>query len=205
MVTCPWCGTSYAVFRSNCANCGGPLIAPPAVAEKGEEELLPAPPLPPRAIADRFLWRLLIVDGWVIASFVFFLLGVTFVPTGFSMVVVVVTAFLGIPFLVLGLAFLGLGIGLFVRQLRRAQMTLRVLREGDAVKGEIVDVVENYSVRINGRHPWDIEYEFETGGRVHRGRVRTLRPPGRRLMPGSPAFVLVLPGAPEYSALYPHP
>lgn len=204
MVTCPWCGTSYEDFRSNCANCGGPLIAPPATPE-AREEMIPAPPLPPRPIADRFLWRLLLLDGWVIASFVFFILAVTFVPTGLSMTIVVVTAFVGIPFLLLGVVFLGLSIGLFVRQLRRAQMTLRVLREGDAVRGKIVDVAENYSLRINGRHPWEIEYEFEAGGSVHRGRVRTLTPPGPRLSPGSPAFVLVLPGVPEYNALYPHP
>jgi hypothetical protein len=204
MVTCPWCGTSYEVFRSNCAKCGGPLIAPPADSEPREDVPL-APPLPPRPIADRFLWRLLLVDGWAIAALVFAIMGVMLTPLGLSLVLGIVTSFVGVPFLLLGLIFLGLGIGLFLRRLREARLTLRVLREGEAVRGEIVDVVENYSMRINGRHPWDIEYQFEAAGQIHRGRTRTLTPPGRLLQPGSQAFVLVLPGAPRYSALYPHP
>ena len=31
MVTCPWCGTNYLTFQSNCNNCGGAL---PVAAEK---------------------------------------------------------------------------------------------------------------------------------------------------------------------------
>jgi hypothetical protein len=204
MVTCPWCGTSYEAFRSNCRNCGGPLLAPPGASEP-PEEMLPTPPLPPRPIADCFLWRLLLLDGWAIAALVFAVIGIMFAPLGLYLILGLVTAFVGVPFLLLGLIFLVLGIGLFLRRLSEARMTLRVLREGEAVRGEIVEVVENYSVRINGRHPWDIEYAFEAAGQTHRGRTRTLTPPGRRLQPGSPAFVLVLPGAPQHSALYPRP
>ena len=167
--------------------------------------MLTTPPLPPRPISGRFVWRLLLTDGWAIAALVFALLGVVFAPLGLGLTVAMVTAFIGIPFAILGVAFLGLAIGAFVWRYWVAQMTVRVLREGDAVRGEIVEVLENYSVTIHGRHPWEIDYEFQAGGQVHRGRARTLNTPGARLRPGSPTFVLYLPGSPENSALYPHP
>ena len=48
MITCPWCGTSYTTFRSNCKNCGGPL-PPPAEATATPPPIpdLPEPPPPP--------------------------------------------------------------------------------------------------------------------------------------------------------------
>jgi hypothetical protein len=204
MITCPWCGTSYAVFQSNCTNCGGPLLAPPDRA-KEEEETLSAPPLPPRPISGRFVWRLLLIDGWAIAAAVFALLGVIFAPLGVGLTVAVVTAFIGIPFAILGIGFLGLAVGVLVWRYREAATTVQVLREGDAVRGQILDVVENPSVSYNGRHPWEIDYEFRAGGEMHRGRVRTLNPPGTRLQPGNETFVLYLPGDPERNAIFPHP
>jgi hypothetical protein len=206
MITCPWCGTSYAVFRSNCANCGGPLLAAPDSSKQEEKgEALSAPPLPPRPISGGFVWRLLLIDGWAIAAAVFALLGVIFAPLGVGLTVAVVTAFIGIPFAILGIGFLGLAVGVLVWRYREAATTVQVLREGDAVRGQILGVVENPSVSYNGRHPWEIDYEFRAGGETHRGRVRTLNPPGVRLQPGSETFVLYLPGDPVRNALYPHP
>ena len=46
MVVCPWCGTNYAAFQSNCSKCGGPIQAVQAVtALLREPELVMPPPL----------------------------------------------------------------------------------------------------------------------------------------------------------------
>jgi hypothetical protein len=210
-ITCPWCGTNYAAFQTNCRNCGGPLPAPdggrqpaaPSIA--GWEAELAVPPPAPRPIADSYAWRLLWTDGWAIAAGVFTLLGAVFTLVGSALTLGIITAFVGLPFLGLGVLFLALGgYGLNWRY-RAAQQTVNVLRHGEAARGEITGVEENYSVRVNGRHPWIITYRFQALGREHTGQVSTLNPPGSQLRPGQPACVLYLPNTPEHNALYPHP
>src|SRR5690606_6771573 len=111
-ITCPWCGTNYAAFRSNCKNCGGPLPPPRPQAQPAgfSFSLDTAPPeLPPpapRHISDSYALRLLAADGCAIASVIFVILGGTFACTGIPMVFTLVTIFVGIPFALLGLAFL---------------------------------------------------------------------------------------------------
>lgn len=104
--TCPWCGTSYTTFRSNCRNCGGPLppprqetAAPPPIPD------IPEPPPAPRDFKNSFVWRNLLSDGWAIAAGVFTLLGVIFTLIGIPLILVVV----GLAFVPLGLLFLAVG------------------------------------------------------------------------------------------------
>jgi hypothetical protein len=80
-----------------------------------------------------------------------------------------------------------------------------VLREGEATLGQIIEVQENYSVRINGRHPWVIRYQFHTGGRDCNGSIATMNQPGPVLQTGQAAYILYLPAAPEWNSIYPHP
>ena len=108
MITCPWCGTNYAVFQPNCTNCGGPLPTPrenpPAGAGTVQpEEPLLMPPPAPRPFSNSYTWKLLMSDGWAIAAFVFILLGGIFTVTGIGLTVAIITAFVGIPFAGLGL------------------------------------------------------------------------------------------------------
>jgi len=205
MLTCPWCGTNYATFQSTCTNCGGPLPLPAGKASAETDENLPSPPLPPRPIADSYAWRLLAADGAAIAALVFVVLGLVFAIVGVVLTAAIVTAFVGIPFAGLGLLFLIGGGALGVWRYQQAHQVLRVLREGEAIEGQIVEVGENYSVRVNGRYPWVIHYQFRLDGRAFEGRVTTLNTPGAGLQPGKRACVLYLPNAPEYNSLYPHP
>ena len=110
-----------------------------------------------------------------------------------------------IPFLLLGLGFLAAGGIIFRQRIQKARTILKVLREGQDVPGRITSVGMNYSVRVNGQHPWIIRYSFQVAGNNYEGQVTTLSQPHQSLKEGKDAYVLYLPDAPEYNAIYPHP
>ncbi len=210
MITCPWCGTNYEMFQSNCQNCGGPLSvparnAPPSMNANLTEGNLLVPPPPPRPIANRYVWKLLAMDGWAIASLVFGLLGAIFILVGVGLILGIITAFVGIPFAVLGLLFLVGGVALAVWRYQETQRVVGVLRTGEALEGQITHVEENLHVQVNGRYPWVIRYQFRLNGQTYEGQVSTLNTPGSALQPGQSACVLYLPEAPGRNVLYPHP
>ncbi|MGQ0603639.1 MAG: hypothetical protein ACT4QE_18315 [Anaerolineales bacterium] len=164
-----------------------------------------APPPPPRPIADSYVWKLMGTDGWSIAAGIFAFIGAIFSFVGFGLTLGIITAFVGLPFLLLGLIFLGLGVyGLRTRYTEKRRI-VEVLRHGEATPGRIVATQMNASVTVNGRHPWDIAYQFQVAGRDFEGRVSTLNMPGPHLQPGRAACVLYTPNAPENNTLYPHP
>lgn len=206
MVTCPWCGTSYLEFQPNCRNCGGPL--PPARrAESASpaDEPPPAPPPAPRSISNRYAWRLMRSDGYAITGGIFAFLGFLFIVIGLPLVFAIVTIFVGLPFTLLGLGFLGVGVGLLVWRHQQALRIVRVLRDGQAAEGRILTLEMNPSVRVNNRHPWEIEYQYQVFGREYVDRITTLNTPGPQHQPGQPVWILYLPQTPENSSLYPHP
>ena len=210
MITCPWCGTTYASFQSNCDRCGGPLPAPSAPGSAQPAFALgdngvPTPPPPPRPVADSYAWKLTMSDGWGIAGLVFVLLGAIFTLIGGILTVAIVTAFVGLPFLVLGLAFLVGGGAVLRLTLQNARQVVAVLRTGQPAAGQIASVDQNYNVQVNGRNPWKIAYSFRVQERDYQGSVTTLNQPGPDLQAGRPACVLYLPEAPEHNSLYPHP
>ncbi len=206
MVTCPWCGTSYTSFQSNCSNCGGPLLPPAPVAAAPLADDAPLmPPPPPRMIASSYIWRLITVDGGAIAGFVLALIGLIFTIVGGALSIAIVTAFIGIPFAGGGLLLLVVGLVILTLRYQQAQKILNALRIGEAVRGQIETVEQDYSVEINGRHPWKITYLFDVLGRVYNGKVTTMQDPGRQLQPGRSFAVLYLPSDPKINTLYPHP
>ena len=216
MVTCPWCGTTYTTFQSNCDRCGGPLPAPAeAAAAPGApatgfvitagENGVPTPPPPPRPVSESYAWKLIFTDAWGIVGLVFSILGVVFGFVGLILVVTVVAALVGLPFLLLGLVFLLVGVVSFVTSLQQARQTVAVLRVGQAVTGQITQVGQNYNVRVNGAHPWVVRYTYQVQDRTYQGKVSTLNLLDPTLQPGRAACVLYLPNAPERSSLYPHP
>src|SRR5207248_214761 len=151
MITCPWCGTNYATFQSNCQNCGGPLplATEPAPSEPQAdlpEKHYPQPPPAPRPISQNYVWRLLGSDGGAVAAFVFGLLGTIFTFVRFILTIAIVTAFVGIPFALLGLLFLAVGVGVGLRRYRAMQNVVEVLRIGEAAAGQIDNVEENLYV-----------------------------------------------------------
>lgn len=203
MIVCPWCGTNYTSFQSNCSNCGAPLQAADEKSAFSEDP--PAPPPAPRAISDRYAWRLLSSDGWAITAFVFGILGLVFSLVGASLTIAVITAFIGLPFLLLGLAFLVAAGSLFVWRYQNAKKMVTVLREGQVSRGKIIDIQPNYAVRVNGRNPWTIRYQFQANGQGQEGTVSTLNQPGPQFQAGKDVYVLYLPSAPKWNSIYPHP
>ena len=117
----------------------------------------------------------------------------------------IITAFVGIPFLLLGLAFLGIGGWVLNWRYKETQKVVNVLRVGEATRGQIVELQENYSVRINGRYPWVIRYQFQVNGQNYEGKVTTLNTPGQQLQTGKTVYILYLPTAPQWNSIYPHP
>jgi len=210
MINCPWCGTNYESFHSNCQNCGGPMQIPSGNSSQSLEPRSPLlnmviPPAPPRPISNRYVWRLLVSDGWAIAACVFGLLGFIFILVGVGLTLGVVTAFMGIPFSGLGLLLLGGGGTLAGLRYQAAKKTVGVLRVGEVAEGQIAQVVDNFHLRVNGHYPWVIRYEFRVDGQLYEGWVSTLNTPGAALQPGQRACVLFLPQAPGQNVLYPHP
>jgi len=168
-------------------------------------ESLLVPPAAPRPISEKYVWRLLSNDGWWVAALVFAILGGVFGLVGAGLTIMVITAFVGIPFLFLGVIFLGVGGWVFAQRYQQARKIVDVLQIGDATQGKIVEVQENYSVTVNGRHPWTIRYQFQANGQDYQGSVTTLNAPGPALQVEKAVYVLFLRTAPKWSSIYPHP
>jgi hypothetical protein len=206
MIICPWCGTNYLTFQSNCKNCGGALqVVEERSTSSAPTDDLPTPPSAPRPISGSYTWRLLAADGWSITALVFGVLGVVFSLLGEGLIIGIITAFVGIPFLLLGVAFLGIGGWVFIWRYQEAQHVVNVLREGEATLGRVVEVQEDRSVSVNGRYPWVIRHQFQANGQDHEGKVTTLNQPGEKLQGGRSVCVLYSPTAPKWSSIYPHP
>jgi hypothetical protein len=206
MITCRWCGTNYITFQSNCKNCGGPIQGVEWSSEfSALTSLLPEPPPAPRPISKKYLWWLLSTDSWSITALVFCVLGVVFGLVGAGLTIGIINAFVGIPFLLLGIAFLGIGGYVFTWRYQEMQQVVNVLRDGEATHGQIIEIRENLSVRINGQHPWIIKYQFQVNGQNQEGKVTTLNPPRQPLQAGNTVNILYLPTSPKWNSIYPHP
>ena len=205
MTTCPWCGTNYSIFQSNCDNCGGAMPVPVKEPSSSTEESLRVPPPAPRTMPRNYIWRLLFTDGWVIMAVVFTLIGAIFGAIGVALTVTIVAAFVGLPFAGIGVLFLVIGVPILVWRTQEAQKTVRVLQEGDPALGEIIDVVQNYNIRVNGRYPWKITYWFDVMGQEFEGSHTTLSQPDLSHQSGNPVYVLYLQDDPEQNVIYPHP
>jgi membrane protein implicated in regulation of membrane protease activity len=187
-------------------NCGGPLLSTNETSSGSVvEEELPTPPPAPRPISDQYAWRLVARDGGAIAAFVFAILGIVFSLVGAGLTLGIITAFLGIPFLLLGIAFLIAGVWVFVWRYQNAQKVVHVLRGGQARRGQITATEQNYHIRINGRFPWVIRYQFQVDGQDYEGKVSVLNPPGKKYEAGKAAWILFLPDMPKWNSIYPHP
>jgi hypothetical protein len=117
----------------------------------------------------------------------------------------VITAFVGIPFLLLGIGFLIAGGWVAEWRFQVAQKIVNVLRVGEAVRGRITEVQQDYSVMVNDRNPWVIRYQFQANGQNVEGKVTTFNPLGQQFQEGEAVSVLYLPADPKWSSIYPHP
>ena len=205
MISCPWCGTNYNTFQSNCDNCGGGMPLPIEEDSSSPEVDLRIPPPAPRSLPRNYIWRLLFTDGWTIMAVVFTLIGAIFGSIGVALTVTLVAAFVGLPFAGIGALFLMIGVPILVWRYREARQTAQVLQMGDPALGEITDIVQNYNIRVNGRYPWSILYRFDVMGQAYEGKVTTLSQPDVNKQPGKPVYVLYLQDNPQQNAIYPHP
>ena len=209
IITCPWCGTNYTKFRPNCQNCAGPIPAIPDMVETKstppKSGKLVFPEKAPREISANYIWRLIFADAWTISALIFALIGGIFSVAGAGLTIGIITAFVGLPFLGMGLLFFFSGAAVLVWRYQITEKRVKVLKEGIAIEGEIIDLVENVNVRVNGRTPWKISYAFNLPEDTYEGTVTTLNPPGPQLAPGNPIVILYLEDSPQFSSIYPHP
>lgn len=138
-------------------------------------------------------------------ALVFTLIGTIFPIVGIALTISIVAALVGLPFVGMGVLFLMIGIPIFVWRYQNAQQTVLVLQEGDPALGEIIDVYQNYNIRVNGRYPWSVLYHFEVFGKAYEGKVTTLSQPDLRQQPGKPVYILYLPDDPQQNTIYPYP
>jgi hypothetical protein len=204
MITCSYCGTTYTTFRSNCPNCGG-LLSPPAdkAASFFSDTTLAEPPPAPRHAPPNFIYRIMVTEGWSIVATVFFILGATFTLTGAGLTLVIVTAFIGLPFLGFGLLFLIVSLPILGWRYNEAKQKLQTFQMGQPISGEITDVHQNYTVRVGTRNPWVIHYKFQISGRDYEGQITTLNREVVKYQPKQPVCVLYLPDNPQQNTLYP--
>lgn len=205
MIICPWCGTNYKAFQSSCSKCGGPIQSLKIVTPEERVEDVLMPPPPPREISDKYRWKIMLADSWSIAAGIFALIGAIFSLVGLALTVAIITAFVGIPFLGMGLLFLGGGGYVLYWRYNEALKAMNILRNGEAVLGQVTDTQINYNVAVNGRNPLTIGYQFQVNGNKYQSTVTTLNHLNLQFEAGKPVCVLYLPNAPEYSSLYPHP
>ncbi len=205
MITCPWCGTHYEAFQSNCDNCGGSLPEPISNELETAMEMPLSPPLPPRKIPSKVLQRMLFTDAGIITGGIFLLIGAIFFIVGMVLVLAIITLPVGIPFVGLGFIFLVVGGILFFWRYENARQLVSILRDGQAALGEITQVAQNFHLRVNGRYPWVIQYRYKVHGKNHEGKVSTLSQPDLNQQPGKPVYVLYQLTSPDKSTLYPSP
>ena len=205
MITCPWCGTGYTTFQPNCKNCGGSMPLPVEKDSDSSGKALAVPPPAPRAVPRNYIWRVLLSDGWAITAGIFALVGAIFGLVGFGLTADMVTAFVGLPFAALGLLCFGGGAAVLIWRYQKAQKIKKVLKDGEAVLGEIETVQQVMQVRVNGRHPWTISYCFEVSGHLYQGKLTTLSQPGLDQQSETDIYVLYMRENPEQNTIYPHP
>ena len=131
------------------------------------------------------------------------LIGVIFTLVGGVLTVLVVTAFVGIPFLLLGLVMDAVGVVVFYWRYKLVRVRMDVLESGSAAEGDVATVFENLSVEVNRRHPWVVEYTFRTPAGQFDGKASTLSRLPSHLQPGARVHVLYNRERPAENVLYP--
>jgi hypothetical protein len=86
-----------------------------------------------------------------------------------------------------------------------ARRIVEVVEMGAATLGEISAAQQNFHMRINGRHPWTVTYEFVVNARLYRGQVTTLTQPDLGRRAGSAVHVLYLQDNPVRNTLFSSP
>ena len=114
-----------------------------------------------------------------IISIVFTLIGATFLPIGIitheEIVDITERRIFLHTFIGVGSVFLIIGIIFFILIIKKSRDAQHLLDEGRYLIAEICEIAPNYSVRINGKHPYIIKCKYEAmDGTIHIFKSRNL-------------------------------
>lgn len=166
-------------------------------------ELPSPPPYPPRRVAFVNLFAQLWADVWFVVSVILTIVSVVFIFAGLMIFLTLPVPTAAVPFLFFEVFLLLIAGPVVIWRVRRASRKMRVFRDGRAQIGEVLDVVENRSVRVNGRHPWKVRYFFESFGKEYEGEYGSLNPVVGELKEGQEVYILYLQDQPEENTLWP--
>jgi hypothetical protein len=188
--TCGWCNTHFKEWQSKCISCGGPM--PPLPGMSLTEEPPPAPRTLPKGFETKEKW---LGNAPAMVGGIFLLVGII------QFVVFILVLPLAAPF---PLLFITIGWFIMRAGRKRAQQLINAFQNGRAVKGTITEVYHDGTIQVNGRHPWRINYSFQSaGGQTHEGFARTFDSSAQQRQPGQPIWVLVNDNNPEENTIYP--
>ena len=174
-VECGWCAMSNRRdLTADCARCGGALPALPGGAPG------PRPPDVPRQLPHGYESRVTIWKN------VYTLIGVVFT----------VVFCWTILFPLIGLPF-------WVHGVRSARRKLAALRLGQPTGARITAIALDRSQQINQRHPWRIEYVFQTENGSGTGACQSWDASTERRRVGDALWVVHVPEQPGVSAIWP--
>jgi hypothetical protein len=159
-------------------------------------ELGPEPPPAPRKLPSGYAFRERFTGNLVT------IIGLAFTAVGCIMALAMLAA-PGWALCIPGLMLLG-GLSVLKNGIQSANRVLDAFRHGRAVKGRAASVQQDRSTSVNGQHPWQIVYTFESGGHAYEGKTQSWESAtAMRFYGNPPVWVLVVENQPERNTLYP--
>ena len=185
----------------------GPTAAPGAPLEFSDgaearaarfEPAGPEPPPPPREMpsgADaKGVFAFLFGGIFTGVALLFIIVGVVILLSG---------ALFGLFFIFFPMIHLGIGL-VALRSAVRSRNENQVLGEaGVATVAEVESIDRNRKVRINGRHPYLLEYRFVLDGLTHVGDYSTMNRAVTSHEPGDQIWILYEPDDPSNNIIWP--
>lgn len=96
------------------------------------------------------------------------IIGGVFAVIGLTVAVLSQEWIFGLCFGGIGLIFLILGIIFLCRESRKRQTAKQLFESGRYIWGEVIELIPNYNVRINNRHPYIAKVRYvDAAGMVH--------------------------------------
>ncbi len=177
IVKCPWCKSQFPnSISSNCDNCGGTLEY-----QRGTNELGPKPPMAPRLLPKKFIKRVKYTSN------VMTILGIVFTIPFFWTII-----------------FPIIGIFLWKKGIKDANNELIPLEQGTATTGEITNIRQNFSIKVNNKSPYVIEFTFEANGKKYAGDVGNIFDLSNVCKEvGDKLWVVYMPEDPSLSSIWP--
>lgn len=96
------------------------------------------------------------------------IIGGVFAVIGLTVAVLAQEWIFGLCFGGIGLIFLILGVIFLRRESRKRQTAKQLFESGRYIWGEVIELIPNYNVRINNRHPYIAKVRYvDAAGMVH--------------------------------------